>query len=200
MKPARSIYVVEDEAIIALTIDHTLNKLGYNVVGSVESGEECLAALEELKPDLVLMDINLAGKLDGIETAAIIKERFDIPVVFLTAYSSADILHRARLTDPFGYLVKPFNEKDLYSTIEVGIHRAALYKELRNSERKFRDIASSVDHIVIETNTAGKITYLNPYGERILRPDDTSGENNFFTYIEREDDRDTCCRRMPPTT
>lgn len=192
MKAQRhKILIVEDDAIISLTIEHTLKKLGYAIDGITVSGEECLEIMEKKSPDLVLMDIQLAGTLDGIQTASVIKEKYETPVVFLTAYSSEDIMERARLSEPFGYIIKPFNEKDLFTTIELSLHRAELNRVLLNSERRFRDISVSADHIVIETDAEGKITYLNPYGERILGTGDhTQEQNNLFDFIETEKHRE----------
>src|SRR5262245_60882865 len=104
------IFVVEDEVIISEDIEQTLVSLGYQIAGTAESGMEALLAVERTQPDLVLMDIQLAGRLDGIQTTAAIRKRWSIPVVYLTSHSDEATLARAKETVPHGYLLKPFNE------------------------------------------------------------------------------------------
>ena len=106
------ILVVEDERIVADDIKMSLQRLGYDVSGMTSSGEEAVKKAEEINPDLVLMDIVLEGKMDGVESASIIRYRFDIPVVYLTAYSDKKTLERAKVTEPFGYILKPFKDRD----------------------------------------------------------------------------------------
>ncbi|AKB78711.1 response regulator receiver [Methanosarcina horonobensis HB-1 = JCM 15518] len=117
------ILIVEDEHIVAMGIKRMLKGLGYTVTGVASSGEDAISKAESTFPDLVLMDIMLKGELDGVEAAKEIKERFDVPVVYLTAYSDSNILERVKKTGPFGYIVKPFDEKDLHSNIEIALHR-----------------------------------------------------------------------------
>lgn len=117
------ILVVEDEHIVAMGIKKMLKSLGYTVTGVASSGEDAISKAESTFPDVVLMDIMLKGDMDGVEAAREIRERFDVPVVYLTAYSDNKILERAKSTEPFGYIIKPFDEKDLYSSIEVALHR-----------------------------------------------------------------------------
>ena len=104
-----SIMVVEDEIVVAMEIEEKLRAIGYDVVSICSNGEEAISGIEERRPDLVLMDIRLDGRLDGIETAELIRKRHDLPVVYLTAYADDATLNRAKLTEPFGYLVKPFS-------------------------------------------------------------------------------------------
>lgn len=140
------ILVVEDERIVAKDIVKSLDRLGYIVVASVSSGEEAIQKVAESHPDLVLMDIMLRGRMDGIEAAEEIRKNFDIPVIYLTAYADDSTLQRAKLTDPFGYIIKPFDERDLHTTIEISIRRyqaeqatkIALEKEKELSEIKSR--------------------------------------------------------------
>lgn len=117
------ILVVEDEHIVAMGIKKMLKSLGYTVTGIASSGEDAISKAESTFPDIVLMDIMLKGNMDGVEAAMEIKEMFDVPVVYLTAYSDSKILERAKRTEPFGYIIKPFDEKDLYSSIEVALQR-----------------------------------------------------------------------------
>jgi len=123
------ILIVEDEHIVAIGIKRMLKGLGYTVTGVASSGEDAISKAESTFPDLVLMDIMLKGELDGVEAAKEIKERFDVPVVYLTAYSDSNVLERVKKTGPFGYIVKPFDEKDLHSNIEIALHRYRKEKE-----------------------------------------------------------------------
>ena len=133
------ILVVEDEHIVAMGIKKMLKSLGYTVTGIASSGEDAISKAESTFPDVVLMDIMLKGDMDGVEAAMGIKEMFNIPVVYLTAYSDSKILERAKRTEPFGYIIKPFDEKDLYSSIEVALQRyrkekSELLRENENPE------------------------------------------------------------------
>lgn len=122
METAR-ILIVEDEAIVAMVIKKRLLSLGYVVSGVAASGDEAITRVEGTYPDLVLMDILLKGDMDGIEAGGIIQERFNVPVVFLTAHSDDKTLERAKQIDPYGYIIKPFTEKDLSTTIGIALHR-----------------------------------------------------------------------------
>jgi len=117
------ILIVEDEAVVSLDLARRLEKMGYEVVGRVGSGEDAIALVEQTPPDLILMDINLQGDLDGIETAERLHENFSIPVVYLTAYAGESTLQRAKQTYPYGYILKPFKERELRATIEIAIAR-----------------------------------------------------------------------------
>lgn len=108
-----NILVVEDERIIAKGIEKRLKGLGYDVVGLVSTGEEAVQKATELRPDLILMDIRLGPGMDGVEAANLIRTRFSIPIVYLTAYSDNATLQRAKVTEPFGYVLKPYEDKDL---------------------------------------------------------------------------------------
>lgn len=126
----KKIFVVEDEVIVAQDIVQTLKSLGYEVPDFVTSGEEAISKVKEILPDLILMDIMLAGELDGIETSQIINKDLNIPVVYLTAYSSTHILDKAKTSRPYGYIVKPFDEINLYTTIEIALYKHAVQTEL----------------------------------------------------------------------
>jgi diguanylate cyclase (GGDEF)-like protein len=119
----KKILIVEDESIIAEDISDSLISLGYRISGMVYSGEEAIEAAAKCRPDLVLMDVNLQGEIDGITAAAEIRDRFQIPVVYLTAYADENTLRRVNATKPFGYIVKPFEEKNLHTTIQLALHR-----------------------------------------------------------------------------
>lgn len=136
MKPPPSIYLVEDEAVIAMQLQDILRLLGYRVCGHAARGETALAEIPRANPDLVLMDINLPGKLTGIQVAADLRHHTDVPVVFLSAYSSTDIVADAVRTGPFGYLTKPVDEHELHATIEVALHRHREHAQLRTASRQ----------------------------------------------------------------
>jgi CheY-like chemotaxis protein len=135
-----NILVVEDESIISKDIQHSLKKLGYNVLGASSTGEKAIELALELKPDLVLMDIMLKGKLTGIDAAEKIKETLNIPVIFLTAYADEGTLAKAKVTEPYGYIIKPFKEIDIHTSIEMAIYKHQKEKELRNE----RDLLYSI--------------------------------------------------------
>ncbi|NLJ46685.1 MAG: response regulator [Treponema sp.] len=138
MADGAAIVIVEDEFIVALDIQRYLERNGYSVRGILPSGEEFLERVEELDPDLVLMDIKLQGKLDGVETAARLADIRAVPVILLTAYADETTLSRAKITQPFGYLLKPFNEQELRTSIEIALYRAMMERRLRESERLMR--------------------------------------------------------------
>src|SRR5262245_21153390 len=117
------ILVVEDERIVARGIQSELEQMGYEVSDLAASGEEAIEKASRLHPDLVLMDIVLRGDMDGIEAARRIRERLDIPVVFLSAYEDQNTLGRAKTTEAFGYLLKPYEEKELHTTIETALYK-----------------------------------------------------------------------------
>jgi len=122
------ILVVEDEAIVAMGIKHKLETMGHRVVDTVSTGKDAIRVAREEKPDLVLMDIVLKGEMDGIEAARRIRDQFDIPIIYLTAYADEEMLTRAKVTEPYGYIVKPFKSSELNANIEMAIyrHRSAL--------------------------------------------------------------------------
>jgi PAS domain S-box-containing protein/putative nucleotidyltransferase with HDIG domain len=158
------ILVVEDESITGKDIVDCLQNLGYEVTHLVNSGEKALRMATDPVPDLVLMDIVLKGKLDGIETARRIRELDDIPVVFLTAYSDRDTLQRAKVFGPMGYILKPFEERELYTTIEVALYKHSMERRLRESSEIIRSLLNATndaaflldpDGIVLAANDAG---------------------------------------------
>lgn len=152
-----NILVVEDESIVSKDIQHSLHKLGYNVVGAASTGEKALELARSEHPDIVLMDIMLKGELNGIETAEIIKRELAVPVVFLTAYADESTLAKAKITEPYGYIIKPFKEIDLHTSIEMAIYkhnkeqviireRDLLYSIVENKE-------SASDFIFVKSNS-----------------------------------------------
>jgi PAS domain S-box-containing protein len=153
MEKAR-ILIVEDEAIIAKDLQKRLEGQGYSVPSIVASGEKAVEKAEKIRPDLILMDIVLPGEVDGIEIAARIRSNFDIPVIYLTAYADDNMLERAKKTEPFGYIIKPFEDKDLRSSIEMGLYKHRMDKKLRQSNEFLNNLLESLTHpfYVIDAN------------------------------------------------
>jgi CheY-like chemotaxis protein len=124
----RRILIVEDEAVTSVMLEKTLKELGYEVVGSAFDGAEAINLARDKKPDIILMDIRIQGEIDGIETAKRIYQQYKIPIIYLTAHSDDDTIRRAVESGPFGYLIKPFKERELYSNIEMVAHKHKLYQ------------------------------------------------------------------------
>jgi PAS domain S-box-containing protein len=154
------ILVVEDGLIMARDIEARLKKMSYNVVGIAGSGDEAVRKAKDLSPDLVLMDVNLKGSVDGIHAAALIRGRADIPVVYVTGYSDDQTLRRARATDPFGYILKPFEERELHGTIEMALYRHQMQRQLKAREQRYRNIAELVSDFAycLDVEVDGKLT------------------------------------------
>ena len=166
METAR-IMVVEDEGIIAQDIKNCLENLGYEVPEVVFTGQDAIQKADELRPDLVLMDIVLKGDIDGIETAAEIRSRYNIPIVYLTAYEDDKTLRRAKLTEPLGYILKPFEERYLRSSIEMALYKHKMEWKLKENERWLATILKSVGDAVVVTDDAGNIKFMNPVAESL---------------------------------
>lgn len=154
--PKTNILVVEDESIVSKDIQYSLKKLGYNVVGAAATGEKALDLAREHTPDIVIMDIMLKGDMNGIETAQIIKSELKIPVIFLTAYADESTLTKAKVTEPYGYIIKPFKEVDLHTSIEMALYKNDKEKEIE----KERDLLFSIvenkdskDFIFVKSNS-----------------------------------------------
>ncbi len=140
MENITNVYIVEDESIVAKDIQNSLKKLGYNVLGISNNGADAIKNIVDLEPHIVLMDIMIKGPLTGIDVAEKIKKEYNIPVIFLTAYADESTLSKAKITEPYGYILKPFKEIDLHSTIEM-----AIYKHKKDTEiQKERDFLYSL--------------------------------------------------------
>ncbi|MBM4248146.1 MAG: PAS domain S-box protein [Euryarchaeota archaeon] len=162
------ILVVEDEAIVARDIGSRVVALGYQVAGVAHTAADAVARAGELRPDLVLMDIRLGGRTDGIEAACAIRERFDVPSVFLTAYADDETLRRARATEPFGYLVKPFQDRELHATIEMALYRHRAERALRASELRLRTLVQLAPDAIVMTDVSGGVVLWNRAAEAMF--------------------------------
>ncbi|MDO8872735.1 MAG: PAS domain S-box protein [Methanoregula sp.] len=183
----KSILIVEDEAVVANDIRETLKSLGYDVAGIAKSGEDALEKVKELRPDLVLMDIHLATAMDGIEAAGKIHILYDIPVIYLTAFADKTLIDRAKVTEPYGYIIKPYDERELKSTIEIAFYKhkhdlqireanveleqrvaertvelEQINRALSESERRYRNLFEGVPIGIYRTTPSGQILDINP--------------------------------------
>jgi serine phosphatase RsbU (regulator of sigma subunit)/CheY-like chemotaxis protein len=163
------IMVVEDEGLVALEIKEGLENMGYEVPYVLSSGKEAIERVMIDRPDLVLMDIRLEGGVDGIEAAEQIRKIFNVPVVFLTAHSDEKTLQRAKLTESYGYILKPFEERALRATIEVALYKAKEEKKVRINRDWLSIILRSLAEGVIVIDTKGEIRFINAYAESILK-------------------------------
>lgn len=189
MKPV-SIVVVEDEKLIARGIEKRLKMMGYEVAALAHSGEEGIQKVRENHPDLVLMDINLGSGIDGIEAADVIRKEMHYPVVFLTAHSDAATIRRARLTEPFGYVLKPYDEKELQTAIEIGLYKHGMEKRLRESEEWLGSTLGSIVDGVIATDETGRVRFVNPLaksltGSEIMEVQEVSVQDIFEVIEEK---------------
>jgi PAS domain S-box-containing protein len=160
-----SILVVEDEAIVARLIEKKLMGAGYSVPAVVQSGEDAISVAAATRPDLVLMDIRLRGAVDGIEAAQQIRDQHNIPVVYLTAFADEATFDRAKRTRPFGYLIKPFGERDLLLTIELALFRHRLENTVSESREWYSTTLQSIGDGVIATDRDGAVKFMNPAAE-----------------------------------
>ena len=143
--PKTNVLVVEDESIVSKDIQHSLKKLGYNVVGAASTGERAFELASKEKPDIILMDIMLKGDMNGVETAQKVKEELQIPVIYLTAYADESTLEKAKVTEPYGYIIKPFKEVDLHTSIEMALYKFSKEKEVLKARDLFYSLIENKD-------------------------------------------------------
>jgi PAS domain S-box-containing protein len=155
------ILIVEDELIVAIDLRNRVERLGYSVVGMASTGEDAVATALGTQPDLVLMDITLRGEIDGVEAADQIRRMCEVPVVYVTAHSDEQTLKRARITQPYGYLLKPFGERELHTTMEMVLDKSSTDRRLRENERWLAVTMSTIADAVITTDRNGKIRLMN---------------------------------------
>jgi two-component system cell cycle sensor histidine kinase/response regulator CckA len=162
-----SILIVEDEGLVAQDLQMTLEEFGYDAFGIASSAEEAIRAASNRCPDLVLMDIRIKGNRDGIETAELLKQRFEVPVVYLTAHADDATIERAKKTSPHGYLLKPVRTAELKSAIEISIYKNKMEKRLRESEQWFSSTLRSIADAVITVDLSGQVTFMNAAAEAL---------------------------------
>jgi PAS domain S-box-containing protein len=159
--------IVEDEIVVALDIEERLKNIGYDVSGIVTSGGEAIEKLGRNSVDLVLMDIGLKGDIDGIETAKRIRDKSSVPVIYLTAYADEETLARAQVTEPFGYLLKPVNDKELHSTVKIALYKNKMEKRLKEERERFRIVADYTLDWEYWWSPMEGFLYVSPSCERI---------------------------------
>ncbi len=159
------ILIVEDERITAEDLRETLTDLGYEVTASVSNGADAIAQAEQNTPDLALMDVRIQGDMDGTETARVLRERFNIPVIYLTAHADSSTVTRAKDAEPLGYITKPFQEASLHASIEIALHKHAHELKLRGKEELLASTLRAITEGVISLDTAGTVTLFNPAAE-----------------------------------
>jgi PAS domain S-box-containing protein len=168
--PEKNILIVEDESVVAIDLRQSLHRMGYGVTDTVQSGEDALESVKSNPPGLILMDIGLKGNMDGIEAAGIIHKEYGLPIIFLTAYADDDTLRQATETGPYGYLVKPYQERELKTSIEVALSKCKIEHELIESREQFREIfEQNADAIVLFRRSNFEIIDMNPAAVSIFQ-------------------------------
>ncbi len=169
MESKPTILIVEDSLIVALHLQCTLESENYAVIGKCTSGEEAIQFIATKKPSLVLMDIMLSGTIDGVETAHLIKTRYNIPVIYITALTDKETIQRAKITEPYGYLTKPFEDREIFTVIEMALYKHGIELKLKESEEKYFSTLKSISDAVVVIDKDFKITYLNPSASELLQ-------------------------------
>ena len=176
---AKQILIVEDDSDVVGYIEHLLKSLGYGVCAVVSSGKAAMQKAAEAQPDLALIDMMLAGDMDGIAVAEQMRARFNIPVVYLTAYVDQRLLKRAQIAEPFGYVLKPFAERRLHLNIEIALYRHEMERKFKESEQRLSTILRSIGEAVIATDENGRVQFINSVGEDLTgwRQEDAFGKD-----------------------
>lgn len=192
-----NILIVEDEKIVALHIKNRLEYMNYTVVGAVPSGEEAITLAEKYRPDVILMDIMLKGNMDGIEAAGVISKEWGIPVVFLTASSDDKSIQRAKMVEPYGYLLKPFEERDLKSVIEIALYKNKMENKLKERELWYRSALKCIKEGIITTDADDIIKFINSSAEQLIGIDPGDGIGKplvevYETYQDTSDEGLIC--------
>ena len=184
------ILIVEDNPIVAEDLKIKLIDLGYDITATAYSGEQALESVESQRPDIALMDIRLGKGMNGIDTASKLKDKYKVSVIYLTAHADDDTVFRAKFTEPYGYIVKPFDDIELKSVIEIAVYKQQSDRKLRESEQWFQTTLNSIGDAVIATDMDGSITFMNPVAEILTgwSQSDASGKplNMVFNIINEK--------------
>ncbi|AMV24267.1 Blue-light-activated protein [Gemmata sp. SH-PL17] len=162
-----SVLIVEDERIIALGIQKRLTSMGYSIAGLAATGADAVRKATDLRPSIVLMDIRLEGDMDGIEAAARVRGQLDLPVVYLTANSDPETLRRAKITEPYGYVLKPYEDRDLQTAIEMALYKHEMERRLRDNERWLAATLGSIGDGLIAIDEGGRVRFMNGLAEQL---------------------------------
>lgn len=180
------VLVVEDEKIIAKDIESTLKRIGHESAGSVAKGEEAISAAEKIHPDLILMDITLKGEMDGIEAARIINKKFSIPIVYITAHQDEDTIEKTKDTNPYGYITKPLDDRDLSTAINSAVYRRDVESKLKDAEDKYFRLSENAPDLIFRQELgSGKYTYVNNSSIKLTgySPEDFYKNNSLLDSI-----------------
>ncbi len=165
--PDERVLIVEDEKIIALDLQRRLEKFGYSVVALASTATEAVEAALEYLPDIVLMDIMLGGDRDGVDAAIEIKDQYNVPIVFLTAYADERTVERAKKAEPVGYVLKPFKERELQTTIDIALYKARVDRQMQEQEQLFEALLNSMNDGLIAFSSDRTIRFLNPVAQNL---------------------------------
>jgi PAS domain S-box-containing protein len=180
----KSVLIVEDEGVVALSIKAALTKMGYTVVGIAVSGSEAIALATEKKPDVILMDIHIKGDIDGIQTTEKLNSVMDVPVIFLTAYADDETVSRAIRTGSHSYLVKPYNPRELYSNIEFAIYKHRMKFRTGSNRERLELFLTKAPEAGLILDMKNSIVFANSASETLLgwTREEMQGRN-FFTLV-----------------
>ncbi len=183
--PDTRVLIVEDQSVIAIDLKARLAALGYTVVATANMGEAAIQQAALMRPHVILMDIILKGEMDGVEAAAYIRERLGIPVIYLTAHSDEQTLQRARVTEPYGYILQPFEDREVVTAIEMALYKHRMDMQLRESERRFRAILEDVQLLAVTLDQHGCITFANDFLLQLTRwqSNEIIGRNWFDLFV-----------------
>ena len=192
------VWIVEDESIVAMDLKTRLQGMGYDVLGISSYGEDAVEKIRENRPDLVMMDIVLKGEMDGITAAGIIRNEMEIPVVYLTAYADEKTIGRAKVTEPYGYILKPFEERDILTVIEIALYKASMERRLRESERWISTTIKSMGEGIIATDTEAMVKFMNPVAEDLTGMMEKEAIGIPSSKVFPLEIGDTCCQAPDP--
>lgn len=177
------VMIVEDESIVALDLKRRLISMGYEVSRTAHSAKVCFEILESLKPDIILMDIILKGDVDGIEAAQIIRTKYNIPVLFLTAHNDENTLNRAKKSEPYGYILKPFEIRDLKDNIEIALYKFKMEAKLKESELNYRTLFQTATDAILTLNNHGLVSSFNNKAENMFKYSTSELANKHISHL-----------------